>query len=152
MENICLDIKEFKNAFPDPAARKNQCRQIREDGKFIEAGDSDNFIIQKLSHSSHALGIFGYNFLEQNQRIIHASVIDGVTPSDQTISKGSYKISRPLYIYLRKSELNINPQLKSFIEAFINARVIGPNGYLIHKGLIPISEKELEIIKNNVLG
>ena len=39
---------------------------MREDGRYVEAGENDNLIVQKLDANPRALGIFGYSFLEEN--------------------------------------------------------------------------------------
>jgi phosphate transport system substrate-binding protein len=92
-------IAELKSK--DEAAYKALCQSMREDGKYIEAGENDNLIVQKLEANPKALGIFGYSFLEQNEDKVQGSFVDGVEPSFKSIADGSYAVSRPLFFYVK---------------------------------------------------
>ena len=118
------------------------CHTIREDGSYIDAGENDNLIIQKLAANPAAVGIFGYSFLDQNSDKVQGSIIGGVEPSFDNIANGSYKISRPLFIYVKAPHLESVPGLKPFLAEFISEKAWGPDGYLAEKGLIPLPDDE----------
>src|SRR5512145_3394349 len=100
--------------FPEVAAlegdaKKAACQTVREDGAYIEAGENDNLIVQKLEANASALGIFGYSFLEQNGDKMRGAAMDGVAPSFDAIAGGQYEVSRALYIYVKKAHLGVVP-------------------------------------------
>ncbi|MGH1426813.1 MAG: substrate-binding domain-containing protein [Arenicella sp.] len=111
---------------------------VREDGAYIEAGENDNLIVQKLSANPNALGIFGYSFLEQNSDKVHGSIIDGQEPTFEAIAAGEYKVSRPLYFYVKKAHIGTIPGIQEYVNAFIADGATGEEGYLVDKGLIPL--------------
>lgn len=116
---------------------KKYCKSIREDGVYVEAGENDNLIVQKLIKNPDAFGIFGYSFLEQNLSSIRGASIDGVAPNYENIEGGKYPVSRKLYVYFKGSHLESKPELKQFMEEFMSDDAIGEDGYLIDKGLLP---------------
>ena len=110
MEGGCSSfdwIKAMKKS--DAKQYKATCHTVREDGAYVEAGENDNLIVQKLETNPNALGIFGFSFLDQNRDMIQGSVIDGVKPEFETIADGSYPISRPLYFYVKKAHVDVIP-------------------------------------------
>lgn len=138
--NTFKEIKELKKT--DEKKHKAVCHGIREDGAYIEAGENDNLIVQKLIANPSALGIFGYSFLDQNTDKIQGSKIDGVEPTYETISTGNYPISRSLYFYVKNAHLDTFPAIKDYVEEFTSDKAWGPNGYLADKGLIPLPDAE----------
>lgn len=119
-------------------------RSVREDGAYIEAGENDNLIVNKLVANPNALGIFGFSFLDQNSDKVQGSVIDGNTPTLEAIAGGEYKVSRPLYFYVKKAHIGTVPGIKEYLDTFVSEDVIGEDGYLIDKGLIPLGEDAYE--------
>ncbi len=117
---------------------------VREDGAYIEAGENDNLIVNKLVANPSALGIFGFSFLDQNSDKVQGSVIDGEEPAFDSIASGDYKVSRPLYFYVKKAHIGVVPGIKEFLTMFISEDVIGEDGYLLDKGLIPLGEEQYE--------
>ncbi len=115
---------------------------IREDGAYIEAGENDNLIVQKLEANPKALGIFGYSYLEQNADKIQGSKIEGVSPTFDTIGSGEYPVSRPLFFYVKKAHVGVIPGMKEYLAEFTSNKAFGEEGYLSDKGLIPMSNKE----------
>ncbi|MFT7099113.1 MAG: phosphate transport system substrate-binding protein, partial [Rickettsiales bacterium] len=115
LEDVCAKKAEFIAAYPDKKIRKKKCHIIRSDGKFIEAGENDNLIVQKLKNNQEALGVFGFSFLEQNSRVVQGSKINGISPTFENIASGDYKISRPLFIYFKKEQLPFVQGAKEFI-------------------------------------
>ncbi len=152
MEDVCLNKKEFIAAYQDENLRKKQCGEIRKDGKFIESGENDNLIVDNLKNNPKAFGIFGFNFLISNQRVIQAVEIDNIEPTFQTIAAKKYKLSRPLFVYFKKEHLNQMPEMREFIKQIISAETIGRKGYLLHSGLVALSDLELKQTRKNILS
>ncbi len=123
---------------------------VREDGAYIEAGENDNLIVQKLVANPNAMGIFGFSFLEENGDKVHGSIIDGVEPSFDTIANGDYPVSRPLYFYIKKAHVGKIPGIKEYAETFASEQAMGEDGYLPEKGLIPLNKKELEKVQVDI--
>ena len=121
---------------------KHVAHSIREDGGYIEAGENDNLIVQKLTANPNALGIFGYSFLDQNEDKVQGSEIDGHLPTFEGISDGSYPVSRPLYFYVKKAHVTVIPGIKGFLAEFTSDKAWGEEGYLADKGMIPMPEEE----------
>ena len=143
MEGGCkqFDVyKAMKKA--DEGAYKAACHTIREDGRFIEATENDNLIVQKLKANPRALGIFGYSFLEQNADVVQGALVDGHLPEFDLISSGDYPVSRPLYFYVKKAHIGTVPGIREFLTEFTSENAAGEEGYLTEKGLIPLPEDE----------
>lgn len=121
---------------------KTICHTIREDGKFIEAGENDNLIVQKLEANPSAFGIFGFSFLDQNAEKVKGAKVDGTAPTFDAIADGSYPISRPLYFYAKKAHVDVIPGLRGFLREFTSERAWGEEGYLSDRGLIPMPTEE----------
>jgi phosphate transport system substrate-binding protein len=113
---------------------------IREDGAYVEAGENDNLIVQKLQANANALGIFGFSFLDQNSDKLQGSFVDGVQPTFEAIAAGSYGLSRPLYFYVKKAHVAVIPGMKEYLAEFTSEKAWGPDGYLSDKGLIPMPD------------
>ena len=128
----------------DAKAYEAVWKSIREDGAFVEAGENDNLIVQKLQANPAALGIFGYSFLEQNASTIKGTEIDGITPSYETIASGDYKMSRPLFIYAKKQNVGTVPGMAEFLAEYVSDKALGADGYLADKGLITLPEADAE--------
>jgi phosphate transport system substrate-binding protein len=123
---------------------------VREDGAYIEAGENDNLIVQKLEANPDALGIFGFSFLEENGDKVQGSVVDGVAPSFDTISSGDYPVSRPLYFYIKAAHVGKIPGIQEYALEFTSNKAMGEDGYLTDKGLIPLSDDELAQVQSDV--
>jgi phosphate transport system substrate-binding protein len=126
----------------DENAFRVACHTVREDGRYVEAGENDNLIVQKLESNPRALGIFGYSFLEQNADKVQGSLVDGVAPSFESIADGSYAVSRPLYFYVKKAHAGVIPGLREYVAEFTRDSSWGPEGYLADRGLIPLPDGE----------
>lgn len=118
------------------------CHSVREDGAYIEAGENDNLIVQKLVSNPDSLGIFGFSFLDQNKDRVQGSKIDGKEPSFDAIADYSYAVSRPLYFYVKKAHIDTVPGMKEYIAEFMSDKAVGDEGYLPERGLIPMPEGE----------
>ena len=131
-------IKAMKKQ--DKKAYKALCHTIREDGHYIEAGENDNLIVQKLDANPNALGVFGFSFLDQNADKVQGSLIEGQAPSFDTIADKSYPISRPLYFYVKKAHVGVVPGIEGYLAEFTSEKAWGEEGYLAEKGMIPLSD------------
>lgn len=129
---------------------KAVCHGVREDGAYVEAGENDNLIVQKLNANPKAFGIFGYSFLEQNQDKVQGSIIEGKKPTFEAISSGDYPVSRSLYFYVKKAHIGVIPGIKQYLAEFISEKAIGADGYLVDKGMIPMSASEFKKISKRV--
>ena len=143
MENGCKTFKWIKAMKKvNKKAYKSLCHTIREDGAYIEAGENDNLIVQKLHANPKALGIFGYSFLDQNADKVQGSRINGKSPTFENIADGKYPVSRPLFFYVKKDHLHVVPGIREYMAEFTSDNAWGEEGYLAEKGLIPMSDKE----------
>jgi phosphate transport system substrate-binding protein len=141
-------IKAMKKT--DKSGYKVVCHSVREDGRYIEAGENDNLIVQKLERNPNALGIFGYSFLEQNDDKVQGSIIEGMLPEFESIADGSYPISRPLFFYVKNAHAASIPGMKEYLNEFTSEAAMGDDGYLLDKGLIPLSAVERAKLRKNV--
>lgn len=133
-------IKAMKKK--DKKHYKKVCHSIREDGAYVEAGENDNLIVQKLAANPAALGIFGFSFLDQNLNSVQGSKVDGVAPTFDAIADGAYPVSRPLYFYVKKAHAGTIPGMSEYVAEFTSDKASGEEGYLSDKGLIPMPEGE----------
>lgn len=148
MEKGAKTFPELKSL--DKKAFKAAAHTIREDGAFIEAGENDNLIVQKLVANPSSVGIFGFSFLEENRDKVQGSFVDGVEPSFEAIADGSYGVSRPLFFYVKKEHLEVIPGIKTYVDLFLSEQMSGNEGYLLDKGLIPLPNFEEN--RNKVLS
>jgi phosphate transport system substrate-binding protein len=128
---------------------KRACDSIREDGAYIEAGENDNLIVQKLGANKDAVGVFGFSFLEENRDKLKGAVVDGVSPTFETIASGKYPASRPLFIYVKKAHVGVIPGITDFIAEYVSDKALGAEGYLADKGLIPPTKTEIGKIRDD---
>ena len=140
-------IKAIKKQ--DKQKYKTICHSVREDGAYIEAGENDNLIVQKLNSNTNSLGIFGFSFLDQNADTIQGSKIDGKNPTFGSISDGSYPVSRPLYFYVKKAHIGTIPGIQEYLTEFTSNKAFGEEGYLAEKGMIPLSSEERKRIRKD---
>jgi phosphate transport system substrate-binding protein len=128
---------------------KRACDTVREDGGYVEAGENDNLIVQKLTANPNAVGIFGYSFLEENLDKLKGAVVAGVAPSYETVSSGKYPASRPLFIYVKKQHVGVIPGIAEFVAEYTSEKALGEEGYLADKGLVPPLESEIKRIRDD---
>jgi len=115
---------------------------LREDGHWIDGGENDNALVQTLVNTPTALGVFGFSFLDQNIDKIKGAKIEGITPEFEKIAAGDYKVSRSLYFYLKKDNLDVTPGLKAYALEFTSDQAVGEGGYLEEIGLVPLPDAE----------
>ena len=151
LEGGCGQIEIIKAIKKDDKNKyKEICHTVREDGAYIETGENDNLIIQKLRENPNALGVFGFSFLDQNTDVIQGAIVEGVAPEFELIADGSYPVSRPLYFYGKAAHIGVIPGLEEYMTAFTNEAAFGEEGYLTDKGLIPLPVSEREEFSGNV--
>ena len=128
----------------DAKAFEKVWKSIREDGAYVEAGENDNLIVQKLQANPNAFGIFGYSFLEQNANTIKGVPVDGVKASYETIADGTYKVARPLFVYAKKQHIGTIPGMAEFITEYVSDKALGEDGYLAEKGLVTLPGEQAD--------
>lgn len=126
------------------------CTQVREDGAYVDAGENDNLIVQKISQNPRAIGIFGYSFLEANPDTLKGIPMSGVEPTYQTISDFSYPGARPLYLYVKKAHVGPIAGLAEYVGTW--PKVWGPDGLLKNKGMViapeDVRSRNAEVVAN----
>ena len=151
MEAGALQIDSLKALKKDDAkAFEAVWKSLREDGAYVEAGENDNVIVQKLEANPNAFGIFGYSFLEENAAKLAGVELDGVAPTFESIADGSYKASRELFIYIKKAHVGVIPGLQEFATEYVSRAALGEDGYLADKGLVTLPDDRLEKIVASV--
>jgi phosphate transport system substrate-binding protein len=128
-----MDEKRFKRI----------CHTIREDGAYVEAGENDNLIVQKIEANPNAVGVFGFSFLEENLDKLKGLKIEGVEPTFETIASGKFPAARPLFVYIKKAHIGVIPGLKEFMDEYVSDKAIGGEGYLSDRGLVALPKGEL---------
>tara|TARA_X000001382_G_scaffold54468_1_gene37143 strand:- start:154 stop:1110 length:957 start_codon:yes stop_codon:yes gene_type:complete len=125
---------------------KARCSAVREDGGYIEGGENDNLIIQKLVGEPRRYGIFGFSFLDNNLDTIQGTSIDGTKPTFEGIASGEYPVSRSLFFYVKKEHIGTTPGLSEYVKFFASKSMIGENGATVEKGLIPLQKSEYDAL------
>jgi phosphate transport system substrate-binding protein len=128
-------MKELKKSNEDQ--HKDICTKVREDGAFVEAGENDNLLVQKVAGDPGTLGVLGFSYLEQNADKVRPVQVNGVAPTEQTIADLSYPGARKLYIYVKGEHIQAKPKLRDFVAAF--AKMWGSGGALQRRGLVPFA-------------
>jgi len=148
MEGGCKELAGAKEL----GLKKKACHVIREDGAFIEAGENDNLIVQKLEANPAAFGIFGFSFLDQNSDKVKGAKVNGTSPEFEEIAAGNYPISRSLFFYVKKQHVGVIPGIKEFVAEFTSEKAWGPEGYLADKGLIPLPDSDRKAMAQQAQG
>jgi len=141
MDVGCAEFPEIK-AIEDSKARLAACQAIREDGAYIDAGENDNLIVQKLKSNPAALGVFGFSFLDQNSDSLIGNPVDGIEPTFENIADGSYPVARSLFFYVKNAHVGVIPGMREFVAEFTSEAAWGDDGYLADKGLIPMPKED----------
>lgn len=133
----------------DKKAFEKAWKSIRKDGAYVEAGENDNVIVQKLEANKDTFGIFGYSFLEENAAKLRGAAIDGVEPTYENIAEGKYKGARPLFIYVKKQHVGVVPGIDKFVAEYVSSKAMSADGYLARKGLVTLPKAEADKIAAN---
>jgi phosphate transport system substrate-binding protein len=140
-------FKKQKGELDGDAYKKlveEKCTPMRQDGPFVEAGENDNLIVQRIEADSNALGIFGFSFLYENLDKLQGVKVNGITPSFATIADGSYPIARPMFFYIKNAHRNVIPGLNDFVAEYTSDEAMGDGGYLQERGLVVLSDDKLK--------
>ncbi len=143
-------LKALKKA--DAKAFEAVWKSIRKDGAFVEAGENDNVIVQKLEGNKNAFGIFGYSFLEENTSKLAGVSVEGIEPNYENISSGKYKGARDLYVYVKKQHVGVIDGLDKFVAEYVSDKAMGEDGYLTSKGLVALPKEEAEKVRAAALA
>ena len=144
-KGYCKKDKIAKAASKARGDKKGKkCRAMRTDGAFIEAGEQDNLIVQKLIEDPTAYGIFGFSYLDQNSDKLDGAIIDGGEPTFEAIADGDYAVSRALYFYVKHSHLDVVPTIKNYVEEW--TKHWGEEGILSDAGMIPMPTEEKKVM------
>ena len=127
-------------------------KSIRKDGAYVEAGENDNVIVQKLEANKDAFGIFGYSFLEENTAKLKGVAIEGVEPEYDAISAGKYKGARPLFVYAKKQHAGVIPGMDKFIAEYVSDKAMSKDGYLARKGLVALPGDEAKKVAEGAIA
>jgi phosphate transport system substrate-binding protein len=145
MEAGAMQIKALADLRKsDRKAFDNAWKTLRQDGAFVEAGENDNVIVQKLEANRNAFGIFGFSFLDENSAKLNGVPIDGVTPDFDTIAAGKFKGARPLFIYIKKQHVGVIPGIEQFAAEYVSPKAMARDGYLARKGLVALPKAEAD--------
>lgn len=136
----------------DPKAFDRLWKSIRKDGAYVEAGENDNVIVQKLEANRNAFGVFGFSFLEENLAKLKGVALDGVMPDFDAIASGKYKGARAMFVYIKKAHIGVIPGLDKFAAEYVSERALGRDGYLARKGLVALPKAELETVRKAVIS
>ena len=126
------------------------CSRMRQDGPFVEAGENDNLIVQRLESDANAVGIFGYSFLYENSDKLKAVEVNGIAPDFDTIADGSYPVSRPIFFYVKNAHRDVIPGMNDFLMEYVSDGALGADGYLPERGLTPLSAEKLKELQQAV--
>ena len=134
----------------DETRYKGLCTRVREDGHYVDAGENDNLIVQKLGANPNAVGVFGFSFLEENKDSLRDVPINGMQATYETVSTGQYPGARPLFVYVKKAHMKAIPGLAGYLETFVVNW--GPGGPLTKRGMVAappeVREKNAQIVKS----
>ena len=119
---------------------KKACYQMREDGGVIEVGENDTLLINKMAGDKQLFAIFGFSYLDSSRDKVQAAKIEGSVISLDSIQSYDYPIARPLFIYFKKEHMDIVPGLEKFMKTYISKKAMGPRGYLMDLGLVPLDK------------
>lgn len=134
LQGGCEDLPAVADMSEDDM--EGVCQSVREDGGFIEAGENDNLIVQKLIDDKGLYGVFGYSFLEENADRLQAATLNGKVPTAEAIAADEYPVARSLFFYVKKAHVGVVPGIAEYAEFFASPSAMGKNGYLKDVGLI----------------
>jgi phosphate transport system substrate-binding protein len=146
MHEGCEELEYFKK---NEDQVKEKCTPMRQDGPFIEAGENDNLIVQRIEADPKSLGIFGYSFLYENQDKLQGVKVGGTEPGFDTIADGSYGLSRPLFVYIKNPHRKVIAGMDEFITEYVSDEAMGEDGYLHERGLVVLPEDKLKEMQDS---
>ncbi|MEX0406291.1 substrate-binding domain-containing protein [Aquibium sp. LZ166] len=151
MHDGCKDLPGMAELKKSDADKWDEvCSRMRQDGPFVEAGENDNLIVQRLEADPNSVGIFGYSFLYENSDKLKAVKVAGVEPTFETIADFSYPVARPIFFYVKNAHRDVIPGMNEFLEEYVSEGALGADGYLPERGLTPLSEEKLMEVQKAV--
>ncbi|MDR9432376.1 MAG: substrate-binding domain-containing protein [Spiribacter sp.] len=126
----------------ESAGYPEEYTDIRTDGGYVDSGENDNLIVQRIRENKDAVGVFGYSFLVENSDTISAATVDGVAPTTESISREEYPVARSLWFYIKEAHEGVVPGIEEYVSLFMDDIMIGEDGLLIDEGLIPLPGSE----------
>ena len=148
----CKELEFVSSGGYDGDWVEANCSRMRQDGMFVEAGENDNLIVQRLNADTSAMGIFGYSFLYENLDTLKAVMVNSVSPNAETIGDYSYPISRPLYFYTKNAHRGVIPNFQEFIEEYMSEEALAQGGYLSERGLVTLNDSDRSALQNAVIN
>ena len=139
-KGYCKKDDKAKAALKAAGMKAKKCRAMRTDGAFIEAGEQDNLIVQKLNEDITAYGIFGFSYLDQNSDTLQGAVISKTAPTFENIASNNYSVSRALYYYVKHQHIGVVPGIKEYMAEW--TKHWGDEGALSDAGMIPMPKSE----------
>ena len=144
----CGKDTEAKAALKAAGKKAKTCRAMRTDGAYVEAGEQDNLIVQKLQEDINALGIFGFSYLDQNSDTLQGAELSGVVPTFEAIADGKYKASRALFFYVKHQHIGVVPGIEAFMTEW--TKHWGDDGILADAGMIPMPQAERDEMASRI--
>ena len=144
----CNKDADAKAALKAAGKKAKTCRAMRTDGAYIEAGEQDNLIVQKLQEDTGAFGIFGFSYLDQNSDTLQGAQLSGVVPTFEAIADGEYKASRALFFYVKHQHIGVVPGIEAFMTEW--TKHWGDDGILADAGMIPMPKAERDEMASRI--
>jgi phosphate transport system substrate-binding protein len=152
MDVGCRNVPEIR-AIEDRRARQEACQTLREDGRYIDGGENDNLIVQRLvADRTGLIGLFGFSFLDQNRDKIEGLTINRIAPTYEHIASGKYPVARSLFVYAKRAHVDVIPGMREFIAEYMSERAMGDAGYLLPKGLITLAAEKRREARESVIN
>jgi len=126
------EMKALKES--DKDKHEKVCTEVRSDGAYVDSGENDNLIVQKLEANPAAVGIFGFSYLEENADKLRGLTMNGVEPTYDSVASFKYPGARPLYIYVKAAHLDAIKGLKEFVAEW--AKSWSKDGLLARQGMV----------------
>jgi phosphate transport system substrate-binding protein len=151
MHDGCKDLAGMADLKKANEDKWNEvCSRMRQDGPFVEAGENDNLIVQRLEADANTIGIFGYSFLYENSDKLKAVKVNGVAPTFDTIADASYPVSRPIFFYVKNAHRDVIPNMNEFLMEYVSDGALGADGYLPERGLTPLSDAKRKEVQDAI--
>ena len=133
----------------DEDAAEEACMALRTDGVSIDIDGDYTETLARVDANKNGIGVFGLSFYQNNTDKLRVGTMGGVVPSVESIAKGEYPVSRPLYFYVKNAHLDVIPGLQEYVEFFVSDEMAGPDGPLAAYGLVsdPELAKTQEAVK-----
>jgi phosphate transport system substrate-binding protein len=144
-KGYCKKDADAKAALKAAGMKAKKCRAMRTDGAFVEAGEQDNLIVQKLNEDTTAYGIFGFSYLDQNSDTLQGAIISKTAPTFENIAGNNYSVSRALYYYVKHQHIGVVPGVKEYMAEW--TKHWGNDGALSDAGMIPMPKSERDKYK-----